>query len=58
MIQDPEFPFKDDDVVKIEISNPVMIISHPVWWEMLDWSQMRDGYDLLPQDIKEKIQLY
>jgi len=25
------------------------------WWEMLNWEEMKDTYENLPQNIKEKI---
>ena len=56
IIKDPNFPFEDDDIVKIEIKNPIISISRPEWWEMLDWKQMRDTYIMLPETIKKEIQ--
>jgi len=54
-LNDPEFPFKDDDVVKIVIDNPTVILIRPEWWEMLDWDSMKDAFERLPEDIQEKI---
>jgi len=55
VLNDPEFPFGDDDLVKIEISNPTVMLIKPVWWEMLDWDKMKNAFEKLPDDIKEKI---
>jgi len=55
VINDPSFPFKDGDLVKIEIGNPVIQISKPEWWEMLNWDEMRSTFELLPEEIKAKI---
>lgn len=55
VISDPEWHFKDGDLVKIEIGNPDISISKPVWWEMLNWNEMRDTFQLLPEATKEEI---
>jgi len=55
IINDPEWPYEDGDLVKIEISNPVIRISKPVWWEMLNWNEMRDTFELLPDATKDEI---
>ena len=57
VLKDPEFPFRDDDLVKIEISNPGVLLIKPEWWEMLDWDNMKNAFAQLPDDIKEKIRL-
>jgi len=55
VVRSPGFPFEDDDLVKIEIGNDSLIIEKPEWWEMLDWNEMRNAYNALPDEIKEKI---
>jgi len=55
VIEDPEWHFKDGDLVKIEIGNPVLTISKPIWWEMLDWNEMKDTFNILPEATKEEI---
>ena len=56
LVEDQAFPFEDDDLVKIEIGNDSLKISRPVWWEMLDWDEMRDAYTRLPDDVKREIE--
>ena len=56
VVDDPEFSFSDGDIVKIDVGNPVITISKPEWWEMLDWTKMRDAFDLLPNQIKQIIE--
>ena len=56
LITHDDFPFKDGDLVKIEIGkNDIVVISKPEWWEMLNWDTMPKAYEGLPEDIKEKI---
>jgi len=55
IIKDPSFPFEDDDLVKIQIGNDSLIINQPEWWEMLDWNEMKEAYQLLPEEIKNRI---
>jgi len=52
---DSSFPFEDDEIVKIEIGNDSVVLEKPEWWEMLDWKKMKDAYDKLPGEIREKI---
>ena len=26
------------------------------WWEMIDWNEMRDAYEVLPEEVKRKIE--
>ena len=54
--QDAEFPFKDGDIVKIEIGNSKLILRSVEWWEMLDWKAMPDAFMKLPENIKKKIE--
>jgi hypothetical protein len=56
LLDDPGFPFKGGDVVKIEVSNPGLTLTRPEWWEIIDWNQMRDTYRQLPEDIRAQIQ--
>jgi len=57
ILDDPEFPFKDGDVLRIQISNPGLQIVRPAWFELINWSdpQMRQGFDELPGEIQEQI---
>ncbi|MCD6263195.1 hypothetical protein J7L60_02130 [Candidatus Bathyarchaeota archaeon] len=55
IVKDPDFPFEDDDLVKIEIGNDSLRIERPEWWEMLDWNELREAYETLPEEIKRKI---
>lgn len=55
VIENPAFPFKDGDIVKIEIGNPGVTLSRPVWWEMVDWNQMKPAFNALPGDTQELI---
>ena len=55
VIENPDFPFKDGDIVKIEIGNPGVTLSRPVWWEMVDWNQMRPAFNALPGDTQDLI---
>lgn len=55
LVRDGDFPFEDDELVKIEIGNDSLRISRPTWWEMLDWNEMREAYKVLPEDVKRMI---
>jgi predicted nuclease with TOPRIM domain len=55
VVNDPEFPFVDGELVKIEVGNPVITLTKPTWFEMLNWNEMKDTYELLPEQIKEEI---
>lgn len=55
VLDDPNWPFKDGDIVKIDVGNPSITISKPEWWEMLNWDEMRETYQLLPQKTKDLI---
>lgn len=55
LVRDARFPFKDEDLVKIEIGNDSLIIEKPEWWEMLNWNEMRSAFKVLPNEIKQKI---
>ena len=32
-----------------------LTIKKPDWWELLDWSEMKQTFDILPLEIKNKI---
>ncbi|HLE75705.1 MAG TPA: hypothetical protein VI864_06650 [Candidatus Bathyarchaeia archaeon] len=49
------FPFKDNEIVKIEIGNNSLKLKAVEWWEMLDWNTMPEAFDKLPNEVKEKI---
>lgn len=55
VIQDSNFPFKDGEIVKLEIGNDTLKLGPVEWWEMLDWKTMPDAFSKLPDEIKEKI---
>ncbi len=55
VLDDPNWRFNDGDLVKIEVGNPLISLSKPEWWEMLDWNEMTEAYKLLPEEIREKI---
>lgn len=60
LLDESDFPFKDGDLLKIEIGEfekgeSTLVLSRPEWWELLDWNQMQDAYNLLPENIREKI---
>ena len=56
VISDPDFPFEDGDLVKIEVGNPSIRLTRPEWWEMLDWNEMKDTFRLLPAEVKAEIE--
>jgi hypothetical protein len=56
IIDDSNFPFKDDEIVKIEIGNSSLKLKAVEWWEMLDWKTMPETYEKLPNEIKQKIE--
>ena len=55
VLSDAAFPFKDGDVVKIEVSEGALKLKGVEWWEMLDWETMPEAFKKLPQDIQAKI---
>ena len=58
MLEDPDFPFEDEELVKIEIEDGRLIISRPEWWELIDWNSLpREVFEKLPDEIKEKIRI-
>ena len=55
IISDKNFPFRDGDIVKIEIGNSSLILKAVEWWEMLDWKTLPHVFEKLPEEMKEKI---
>jgi predicted DNA-binding protein (MmcQ/YjbR family) len=55
IINDSSFPFKDNEIVKIEIGNSSLKLKTVEWWEMLDWKTMPEAFEKLPEETKEKI---
>lgn len=55
LLNDPGFPFEDDEILKVEIREGKMVLSKPEWWEMLDWDEMPQVWKTLPEEIKTKI---
>ncbi len=50
------FPFKDDELVKIRVGEGSLMVEKVEWWEMIDWNEMRDAYEVLPEEVKRKIE--
>jgi hypothetical protein len=55
LLNEPEFPFEDDEILKVEILDGKMVLSKPEWWEMLDWDEMPQVWRTLPEEIKSKV---
>jgi hypothetical protein len=55
IICDSSFPFKDGEIIKIEIGNDSLILKPVEWWEMLDWKTMPETFEKLPEETKTKI---
>jgi len=55
VIRDSSFPFKDGEIVKIEIGNSSLKLKAVEWWEMLDWKTMPETFKKLPPEIQRKI---
>jgi len=55
VLKDDNFPFKDGDLVKIELGNDSLKVGPTEWWEMLDWSTTPEAFERLPAEIKQKI---
>jgi hypothetical protein len=55
IVGNADFPFKDNEIVKIEIGNSCLELKTVEWWELLDWKTMPAAYEKLPEDIKNKI---
>jgi len=54
-LNDPSFPFEDEEILKMEIVDGKMILSKPEWWEMLEWDAMPQVWKTLPEEIKHQI---
>lgn len=57
IISDSNFPFKDGEIVKIEIGNSSLNLKSVEWWEMLDWKTMPETFEKLPEETKRKIKI-
>lgn len=56
LFKDPKFPFKDGSILKITIGDSSsMSLTEPKWWELLNWSKMRKGFERLPAITQEEI---
>jgi len=55
LLDHPEFPFEDDDILKVEILDGKLVLSKPEWWGMLDWDEMPQVWRTLPEEIKVKV---
>jgi hypothetical protein len=55
LLNEPEFPFEDDEILKVEILDGKLVLSKPEWWEMLDWDEMPQVWRTLPEEIKSKV---
>lgn len=56
LVEDQSFPFKDDDIVKLEVADGRrMIVSIPQWWELLDWNSLPEAFKKLDDETKKKI---
>ena len=55
VLKDKNFPFKDGDLVKIEIGNDNLRVKPIEWWEMLDWKNTPEAFEKLPEEIKERV---
>jgi len=58
LLTSPDFPFLDDDLLKIEFGkDDTIVLSKPQWWELLNWDEMPVAYEQLPQEIKDRIHI-
>jgi hypothetical protein len=57
LVDDSNFPFKDGEIVKVEIGNSSLKLKAVEWWEMLDWETMPETFEKLPEDLKRKIEV-
>ena len=55
LLNNPGFPFEDDEVLKVEIVEDKLVLSRPEWWEILDWDELPLVWRTLPEDIKAKV---
>jgi len=56
VVDDENFPFHDGGLVKIEVNDSSIKLTRPEWWEMLDWSELKETYRVLPPEVKKKIE--
>jgi len=42
--------------VKICSDGEALRIEPVEWWEMIDWNEMKNAYEVLPEEIKHKIE--
>jgi len=55
VLNSPDFPFQDDEILKVEVVDGKLVISKPEWWEMLNWDEMPQVWKTLPEEIKDQI---
>ena len=55
LLELPEFPFEEDEILKVEIMDGTIVLSRPEWWEMLDWNEMKRVWKTLPEETKDII---
>ena len=55
LLNEPEFPFENDEILKVEILDGKLVLSKPEWWEMLDWDEMPLVWRTLPEETKAKV---
>ena len=56
LLSNSDFPFIDEDILKITIEDGKLILAKAMWWEMINWDEMGNAFEELPQEIKDKIQ--
>jgi len=52
---DEDWPFEDDELIKIIVEKKVVKLVAPEWWEIIDWNTMKEVYDNLDEVLKRKI---
>jgi len=55
LLNEPEFPFEDNEILKVEILDGKLVLSKPEWWEMLNWDEMPQVWRTLPEEIRAKV---
>jgi hypothetical protein len=53
--EDGAFPFKNDELLKIQIDRESIRCTRPEWWELIDWKKLHAAFDKLPPDVQNKI---
>jgi len=54
LLNDPDFPFKEDEILKMKIVDETVVISKPKWYELLDWSMFEKSYiNELPEEARK-----